>query len=1132
MKTELLDFLTAQGLQQYFDAFNGEGFEDVEGLRGLMESDLEKLGLRMAHRKKLLRALGASAPDDPGSDGSTRPPAPSDGAAVPPTDSPPAEALRPLNLFISYGRDEFKDEAAALASELKRRGHSVWFDQQALREGLAWELAIEQGLRDCEWVILLMTPHSVRRPDGFCLREITKAAELNKKIIPLLVRDIPGGAPLLICNVQYLDWRSAVPSSRHTQRFQQLIGRLCEAVEHGRLDFEGAQGSLARHLRPMDFMRDQVDRASGFVGRQWLLDEVGRWLGQESSRLFWLSGGPGIGKSAFSAHLCQTCPDVKARHFCVHNHDDRGDPRKALLSIVYQLSQQIPEYAQLLGEVDLKEEAAKSTTTIFDNLVVRLLDRVPRPDRPYVVVIDAIDEASRNGNNEIAGMIRDHWSQTPVWLRLLITSRPESEVLNRLNAFEPWVLDARRPENLEDLRLFLGQGLVRLGLQAEDAVLENILERSEGIFLYARLVLEEFKGGHLSLDRIDALPRGMSGFYSSFFDRKFKEDLTRYQTQWRQALGVILASREPLPVEILARAMGWRSLQLHDFATAFGSLLEYRGEGAERVIQPFHKSLPDWLADPRQSGPYFASLDEGHSLLAGLEYASIGQGGDNFLTEGKRTPLRDPSRIYLQRHFAVHAALAGRPCTGAAFLARRGEVSSQGPGIDAHQFREAVDAYLESLNRCTDQDLTRIESVHLANLVNRTDSKTTPLKACDLLLDRASEWAKAFAAHPFARRGAMWTFAVRWASRILKQSGEHTHPDWLLARDIAIDGGHPLFLPAAYTFKYVAVQRLHWLDLKVLEPICTGWTYSRLVATNLLMQAALNGNSLAEHVPWMEFWDPPWEYNCVEIRLLKGALHWRTTGKGRGLLAADCQIFTTLEANRIELSRQPDISDQQRAAVDHYWNATVDLERTTALLQGLDRSDLSKEILLLYLASPLFEASEAAAGVITDRFNEDNSLYSRLLGLARPESLYAWGAFAAAAKMALVRNESDRFFALIERYSLAQNAQLRGLAAMNLASWVRDASDQELVAAFHREGLFGRFLLDEDIWPFQEIFHLLAEIKERLSCLGVEWSPLLDEKRAPILQLVPNWRDLTADWRGFEAAATSGKLRQIRGTQG
>ena len=1153
MNSNFQAFLKELGLEQYFEIFREEGFDDVDGLRELLDSDLEKLGLRMAHRKKLLKALRTTAIHNfdnannsscsmaPNSDvvrsnpavehsrSSYAPTLEETAHLVPPDDSFNVKPPRPFNLFISYGRDEFKDEAAALASELKKRGHIVWFDQYALREGLAWELAIEQGLRACEWIILLMTPHSVRRPDGFCLKEITKAAELNKKIIPVLIRDIPGGAPLLICNIQYLDWRSAVPSTQHPNRFQQLIDRLCDAVEHGRLDFEGSQGNLARHLKPMDFMRDQVERSSGFVGRKWLLDEIDQWLRDEKSRLFWLSGSPGIGKSAFAAYVCQTRPEVKARHFCVHNHEYRGDPRKALLSIVYQLSQQIPEYAQFLSEVDLREEASKNTATIFDNLVVRLLDKVPTPSKPCVVVIDAIDEASSNGKNEIASMIRDHWSQTPIWLRLLITSRPESEVLNRLNEFEPWSLDARHQENLRDLQKFISQGLVRLGLSAEDTVLESILERSEGIFLYARLVLEELKGGHLSIDRMYAFPRGMSGFYSSLFDRKFKDDLSRYFDQWRQALSVILASREPLPVDLLVHTMGWGPLQMHDFTTALGSLLEHRGDGAEQLIMPFHKSLPDWLGDSRQSGSYFASKDEGHNLLAGLEEASDEQ--DLSANQAKRKPasLRSLSLIYLQRHFAVHSALAGRPCIGAEFLAKRGMVSNQGLDIDAHQFRDAVDAYLEALNQCTDQDLSRIKSVSLANLINRTDSKTAPIKACDLLLDRVPEWAETFEKNPLDGRGATWTFATRWANKILVQSGALQNLDWILARNIAIDPRHPLWFAALYTFKYVTLQRPTWLDLKVLEPICTGWPYSRLVATNLLMQAALNGNSLAEHIPWLEFWDPPWEYNCEEIWLLKGALRWRSTGGGRGALEANCDIFISLETKRTQLAQNSLLSCQQREALDHYWNATVDLERTTALLQRIDRSDTSKEILLLYLASPLFEASEAAAGVIMDRFSSDESIYYRLLDLANPESMHAWGAFAVTSKMALNRNESDRFFDLIKSYSLASNAQLRGLAARDLANWVKDASDQELVIALRRDGLFSRFLLDEDIWPFQEIFHLLAEIKDRLNFLGFEWSTLLDEEKVPMLKLVPNWRDLCMDWREFESAATSSKLRQIQG---
>ena len=49
-----------------------------------------------------------------------------------------------------------------------------------LREGRDWEAWIEQGLDQCDLMVLLMTPYSVRRRDrrdpesrdGYCLNEI------------------------------------------------------------------------------------------------------------------------------------------------------------------------------------------------------------------------------------------------------------------------------------------------------------------------------------------------------------------------------------------------------------------------------------------------------------------------------------------------------------------------------------------------------------------------------------------------------------------------------------------------------------------------------------------------------------------------------------------------------------------------------------------------------------------------------------------------------------------------------------------------------------------------------------------------------------------------------------------------
>jgi hypothetical protein len=54
-----------------------------------------------------------------------------------------------MKLFLSNGRDELVPEVRALKQAMQARGHEIWFDR----------------------VVLTMTPHSVRRPDGYCLNE-------------------------------------------------------------------------------------------------------------------------------------------------------------------------------------------------------------------------------------------------------------------------------------------------------------------------------------------------------------------------------------------------------------------------------------------------------------------------------------------------------------------------------------------------------------------------------------------------------------------------------------------------------------------------------------------------------------------------------------------------------------------------------------------------------------------------------------------------------------------------------------------------------------------------------------------------------------------------------------------------
>ena len=58
-------------------------------------------------------------------------------------------------------------------------------------------------------MVLLLTPHAVRRPDGYCLNEIARALSRGLRIIPLMV--VVSESPLSICRIQWLDMRQCIP---------------------------------------------------------------------------------------------------------------------------------------------------------------------------------------------------------------------------------------------------------------------------------------------------------------------------------------------------------------------------------------------------------------------------------------------------------------------------------------------------------------------------------------------------------------------------------------------------------------------------------------------------------------------------------------------------------------------------------------------------------------------------------------------------------------------------------------------------------------------------------------------------------------------------------------------------------
>ena len=217
--------------------------------------------------------------------------------------------------------------------------------------------------------------------------------------------------------------------------------------------------------------------------------------------------------------------------------------------------------------------------------------------------------------------------------------------------------------NRADLRDYLRQKLAPQLHDRPDAdrLVKQILEKSEGVFLYVERFCDDVQQNHLSLDRPEQFPQGLGGIFCQWFQRQFP-DLERFRQDVRPALRAILAACEPLPVEILQRLFNWQDEELRDFTRTLGTLFPVTKEANCEVIKPYHKSFADWLADEAKAGVYFVSVMEGHRTIAAMCWNEYLQGMQSMCA-------------YALRHLAAHLVTVGRAADAKTFLASRIEAT-------------------------------------------------------------------------------------------------------------------------------------------------------------------------------------------------------------------------------------------------------------------------------------------------------------------------------------------------------------------------------------------------------------------------------------------------------------------------
>jgi hypothetical protein len=543
----------------------------------------------------------------------------------------------PLRIFLSYGHDSNEELVTLIKTDLEARGHKVWFDKSEIKFNDDWRRAITDGIIESHRVLSFLSKHSTRDP-GVCLDEIGIAIGVKGGNIQtvLVESETEVRPPASVSHVQWLDmhdWkdRRAEGDPAWHEWYQAKLDEIVRVVESEESrQFAGEIQKLSEYLKPISSdSRISVLLRKGFVGRKWLFDAIEAWRNADdrTSRLFWIVGDPGVGKSAFAAHLTHFGRDkVVAAQFVEWDKLDHRNAHHVVRSLAFQLATRLPDYRRLLLTLpEIADLDGKKPNELFDYLLANPLRSVIGGGRErYLLLVDALDEAGEGERNPLVEMLARNIELLPDWLGVVVTSRPESAVKTPLQQYNPHVLDTRTEANQNDIREYLRRALdSHLTARPDpDRIIERILDKSEGVFLYVECFCEEVHQGYISLDLPEQFPQGLGGIFCQYFQRQFP-NLEKFRKDVRPALRAILAAREPLPVEILQRLFHWQDEELRDFTRTLGSLFPVTREAAGEGIRPYHKSLADWLADAAKAGAYFVSVTDGHRLLADYGWAHI-----------------------------------------------------------------------------------------------------------------------------------------------------------------------------------------------------------------------------------------------------------------------------------------------------------------------------------------------------------------------------------------------------------------------------------------------------------------------------------------------------------------------------
>ena len=391
--------------------------------------------------------------------------------------------------------------------------------------------------------------------------------------------------------------------------------------------------NLLEELKPKNSVRGRPTAECMDGTREDILVEIGKWCDEldASNNILWVSGFPGVGKSAIARKLAAR---LKSSHrlgssfFFQRELATIQTPANLWRTIAFDLARQYPSARNTVID-KLKNDEVDPETANADELFLSLVKEplkhctdIPSGRLP-VIIIDALDECggfdgSRSKYRTILLLGIKAWACLPSRFKLVLTSRLEDDIFRMLSPISyPIELVSGpkvRASSSRDIRLFLNYEFARItnkytpslpsGWPGAETV-ESFTKRAAGLFIYADTLIKFVDEGQPveQLQRVLLEPvyhENLTHLYRQILTVSFKNPSPTVLEQFRNVTGTIILAKTPLRRQDLIDLLDMEPIALNHICQGLRSVLD-TGD----LLRFTHQSFVDFLMTSEGCHPPF-----------------------------------------------------------------------------------------------------------------------------------------------------------------------------------------------------------------------------------------------------------------------------------------------------------------------------------------------------------------------------------------------------------------------------------------------------------------------------------------------------------------------------------------------